>query len=215
VLLGLLRELIFKSTKLLQSHSFAELQQFDISVHKRLSLNQLCAFNSVYVVTRGQFSCPAKSFFIFAHNQDLSPAFLTNHPLVRALKDVKNLSDLRAAAGNLLHIEEGLPRSIDINPRPAYDLAEFDQSFYHQKYQQGCSPHELFKLRLCAFIDMKKSDRLTIEFKQSYAARYVSVMFTDRVLESDHDVNMAPNYDVQTIYFSGNMVPSLFHTQMI
>jgi hypothetical protein len=39
VLLGLLRELIFKSTKLLPSHSFAELQQFDISVQKRLSLN--------------------------------------------------------------------------------------------------------------------------------------------------------------------------------
>ena len=169
------------------------------------------------MVTRGQFSCPAKSFFIFAHNQDLSPAFLSNHPLVRALKDVKTLTDLRAASARLLQSEEGnlLPNSIDITPKSTVDLAEFDQSFYQQKYQQGCSPHELFKLRLCAFVDMKKSDRLTIEFKQSYAARYVSVMFTDRLLESDHDANMAPNYDVQTIYFSGNMIPSLFHAQVL
>ncbi len=63
---------------------------------------------------------------------------------------------------------------------------------------------------MCALIDLKSSDRLTIEFRQSFASRFVSLMFVDRKESDDHDVDMTPNYDVQTIYLSGNIIPSLF-----
>ena len=57
-------------------------------MHKSASLKNLFSFNRVYVVTRGPFTCPVKSMFIFAHNQD--EIDLKSHPLVKLLKDVKN-----------------------------------------------------------------------------------------------------------------------------
>ena len=68
ILYALLRQLIFSSTKVLPSHSYSELIQYDTSMHKKANLYQLTSVNSMYVVTRGPFTCPAKSFFVFAHN---------------------------------------------------------------------------------------------------------------------------------------------------
>ena len=96
VLYALVRELVFRSTRLLPTHSIAELTQFDCRPHQLLGLRNLVAFNSLYVVTRGQFSCPVRSFFIFAHNQPLSPAYLKAHPLVQHLRSIRTKEEFFA-----------------------------------------------------------------------------------------------------------------------
>jgi hypothetical protein len=71
VLFCLIRELLFKCTALSRSHSFADYQRFDCRTHQLLSFNSLTSFNSMYFVTRDQFTCPVRSMFVFAHNQDI------------------------------------------------------------------------------------------------------------------------------------------------
>ena len=92
VLIGLIRELVFKSTKLLPTHSYEELLRYDNSMHKLASMQNLFSFHRVYAVNKGPFTCPIKSFFIFGHNQDNID--LKNHPLVKHLKNIQNVPQL-------------------------------------------------------------------------------------------------------------------------
>ena len=74
VLSSLLRLLIFESTRLLSNPGRTEeLVMYDIALHQKLSLGSLFCFNKMHVVTKGLFTFPAKSFFVFAHNQPISP----------------------------------------------------------------------------------------------------------------------------------------------
>jgi hypothetical protein len=88
-------------------------------------------------------------------------------------------------------------------------LVEFDNSFYTDIFRERSLTNQekdLYRLRLCAFIDLNDQKRKFIEFRQSFASRYVSVMFTERNnrdLGGENDPNTPGfvNYDVQTIYF--------------
>ena len=86
---------------------------------------------------------------------------------------------------------------------------------YQDIFRQGNlskSDLEPYCLRLVAFVELTSQDRYSIEFTQSHAARYVSVMFTERIfVEELHDPQFGKNYDCQTIYFSGHKIPSLFN----
>ena len=109
---------------------------------------------------------------------------------------------------------ELLPRYTVVD-RKKYTMIDFDGGFYQNKFsQQNLSKSELdpFRLRLVAFIELKADqDRYSIEFENSHAARYVSVMFTDRFFHEEmHDPAFGKNYDLQTIMFSGHKIPSLF-----
>lgn len=159
VLFCLIRELLFKSTALSRSHSFADYQRFDCRTHQLLSLNNLTSFNSMYVVTRGQFTCPVRSMFVFAHNQDIGEKELKQHPIVTYFREVKNAEELLKHMQTQKALIE-LPRHKTIIGKP-YDLVEFDQNFYQEKFSSGVSRDQLesYKLRLCAFLDLKKCDR--------------------------------------------------------
>ena len=73
VLSSLIRMLIFESSRLSSPPAMTqEVVTYDINLHQKLSLNNLFAFNGIHVVTKGLFTFPAKSFFVFAHNQPIS-----------------------------------------------------------------------------------------------------------------------------------------------
>jgi len=72
---------------------------------------------------------------------------------------------------------------------------------------------EPLALRLCAFVDLKDENKMNIPFSQAFASRFVSILFTDvhdhtalYPQETPHERNV----NVQTIYFNGHMVPSLY-----
>ena len=92
VLAGLIREVVFKSTKMMQTKSMREWIGYDISMHKLNNIDKLFAFHRMYVVTRGMFTCPARSFFVFVHNQDDIP--LQTHPLPLSLRHISSSDQL-------------------------------------------------------------------------------------------------------------------------
>ncbi|CDW77848.1 UNKNOWN [Stylonychia lemnae] len=217
-LAALIRELIFKSTKNLPTKNAQELIQLDIKFHKILSANQLYSFHRMYIVNKGPFTCPARSFFVFTHNQDNID--LKNHPLVQYLKDVKTkdqlIQKLVNSKADQAMIKTLLPNHFEITGRQ-YDLVEFGHSFYYDKFQEKQAVDSLrelddYRLRLCAFADLKECQKQWIPFSQFFSGRYVSVMFTDRVINEDTDEYL--NYDVQTIYFDGLIIPSLLNFQL-
>jgi hypothetical protein len=65
-------------------------------------------------------------------------------------------------------------------------MVEFSSSFYQEAFRdQNLEPEtrNLLRLRVCAFIDLKEARKVNIPFTQSFASRYVTVLFTDR---NDH-----------------------------
>ncbi len=63
-------------------------------------------------------------------------------------------------------------------------LVEFDASFYQEVFARGdLSKSELdhFRLRLVAFVEVTDQDRYSIGLKHQHAARFISVMFTERI----------------------------------
>jgi hypothetical protein len=90
------------------------------------------------------------------------------------------------------------------------DFVSFQHSFYQEAFREitlAESIKRMLALRVCAFIDLKndENNKLNIPLMQSFASRFVSLLFTDKFdhehlypQEAPHD---APNYDVQTIYF--------------
>jgi len=67
---------------------------------------------------------------------------------------------------------------------------------------------EPFRLRLCCFIDMKTAEKPWVHFQQRFACRFITVMFTDRLLTETKEEH--PNYDMQTIYFQGSIIQNIF-----
>mmetsp|Transcript_21430 Transcript_21430/g.20601 ORF Transcript_21430/g.20601 Transcript_21430/m.20601 type:complete len:89 (-) Transcript_21430:122-388(-) len=67
--------------------------------------------------------------------------------------------------------------------KSSMDVVEFDHSFYQDIFRDRSLTMEdtnLLRLRLCAFVDLKEETGNYIDFRQSYAGRYVSLLFTDR-----------------------------------
>ena len=216
--------MVLESTKLVSDPLKTEqIVEYDTRVHRRLSLNSLFCFNSIHVVTKGMFTRPAKSMFIFAHNSQLTAAQLRSHPIIAHVSHVRSKSELMELEPHSL-----MPplKPIDfsqISSKRQIDLVEFNQEFYIRAFKDPyMRPQDLepLCLRVCAFIDLKDENMMNkIPFSQPFACRFVSVLFTDR-LDHNHlfpaedgkpDV---PNVDVQTIYFSGHEIPSLLNAEL-
>ena len=91
VLSSLVRLLSLDSTRIVSDlRKTSSTIEYDISMHQRLTLGNLFSFNKMHVVNKGTWANPAKSLFVFAHNQPLSQEQLLAHPLVSHLKGVKN-----------------------------------------------------------------------------------------------------------------------------
>lgn len=172
---ALIRELAFKSTKLLPTNSVQELTQFDCKTHQLLGLRKLISFNSLYIVTRGQFTCPARSFFVFVHNHPLEPEYLKSHPLIKFLKNVKTKEALLEKIEeerklNGIALSKMLPKVINQDKGSLlYHLVEFDHSFYTELFCNSAakahSELDPYRLRLCAFVDLLRAEeRRTVEF---------------------------------------------------
>ena len=115
-----------------------------------------------------------------------------------------------------------------LSTRASIDLVEFKQSFYTRAFRDPSkrpSDLEPLALRLCAFIDLKNEDKMSkIPFSQPFASRFVSVLFTDvhdhtHLYEENNSMEESKpkdprNVDVQTIYFSGHEIPSLYNLQL-
>ena len=153
--------------------------------------------------------------FIFAHNQDLSAEYLKKHPLVRDLKDVKTTGELTAYLKAAKDLKNPLVPRHNLVNKANSTLVEFDSSFYQDVFARGeLSKSELdhFRLRLVAFVEVADQDRYSIGLMHQHAARFISVMFTERIFIQDmHDPQFGMNYDVQYLYFNGLKVPSLFN----
>ena len=160
VLSSLTRLLIMESTRLVSDpRKTTELIQYDIRTHQKLSLNNLFVYNKMHIVTKGLWPYPAKSFFLFAHNQPIKSSQLLAHPLIEHLGDIKTLEQLLALS---LHPLMPSFKHIDfrgtISPNFDIDLVEFHQSFYTEAFtdpNNRPSDLEPLKLRLCAFVDLK------------------------------------------------------------
>eukprot|EP00347_Sterkiella_histriomuscorum_P001942 403370075 len=216
VLNGLIREIIFLSTKQVNTPSMRQVLKYENAVHKSLSVDYMIAINRMYVALRGPFTCPVRSMFLFVHNQD--DLDLKNHPLVKCLKSIKTKDELLEfleEARTNPEINYLLPKHVDMQ-KFGYDAVEFEHSFYIDKFSDKTrSDLELFRLRLCAFIDVKDAIKQWISFSQFFACRFVSVLFTN--INNNQDIenqivqDSQPNYDIQTIYFDGVKIPSLFN----
>ena len=65
--------LYFESTKLESDpEKTNQLIKYDIKMHQKLALNNLFVFTKIHVANKGLWAYPARSFFLFAHNQPLS-----------------------------------------------------------------------------------------------------------------------------------------------
>ena len=78
----------------------------------------------MHIVTKGLWAFPAKTFFVFAHNQPLDESHLKAHPLVNLLSAVKTQDQLLSLKHALLPQTKvidfrGLSEQFDI------DLVEF------------------------------------------------------------------------------------------
>ena len=65
------------------------------------------------------------------------------------------------------------------------DYVSFQHSFYQEAFREITlenSVKQMLALRLCAFIDMKDADnnKLNIPLMQSFASRFVTLLFTDK-----------------------------------
>lgn len=89
-----------------------------------------------------------------------------------------------------------IPKYFDLSTQK-YDLVEFEKSFYGEIFKDRnliMKDKDFFRLRLCAFVDMKDNRVVKAPLKQYFTGRYVSVMITDRFLE-DHKGD-SYNYDM-------------------
>lgn len=102
------------------------------------------------------------------------------------------------------------------------DYVSFQHSFYQEAFREITlenSIKQMLALRLCAFIDMKHEDnnKLNIPLMQSFASRFVTLLFTDKFdlthLYKQEAPQDPPNYDIQTVYFQGHCIPSLLTTE--
>ena len=222
---GLIREMIFGATTSANRDENSEhpVEAYDIRLHKYLSKNYMIAFHRAYFALRGTFDSPARSFFIFTHNQD--DIDILNHPLVQALKNVKRMNQLKEViqqSKSNSYLSNLVPKLFDLQLEEAkgYSLAEFDHSFYSEKFMDNTllpSKLEPYRLRLCAFIDVQQHEKRWVNFSQLFSGRFVSVLVTDaQKLNSNSKVcdDKYNNYDIQTIYFDGIKVPSLFNLDL-
>jgi len=96
-------------------------------MHKKLSVGNLFSFNQIHVITKGLFTCPAKSFFLFAHNQPINDLDMISHPVVNLLKDIKTKSELYDKINSQdVNSEQILPKTIDYSSQFGVDLVEFN-----------------------------------------------------------------------------------------
>ena len=66
---------MMESTRLISDpRKTAEIVQYDIKTHQRLSLNSLFSINGAHIATKSSFTFPAKSMFIFVHNAPFDQA---------------------------------------------------------------------------------------------------------------------------------------------
>lgn len=98
------------------------------------------------------------------------------------------------------------------------DFVSFQHSFYQEAFREVTlfdSVKRILSLRLVAFVDLKHEDnnKVNIPLMQSFASRFVTLLFTDKFdhthLYPQEAPHGPPNYDVQTIYFQGHCIPSL------
>ena len=107
-------------------------------------MGSLFCFNAMHIVTKGMFTWPARSFFVFAHNLPISPEMLQSHELVMNLKHVSTKEYLMDVGGHPM-----MPKlkEIDykkISTKKDIDLVEFQQSFYTNKFKDpNARPSEL------------------------------------------------------------------------
>lgn len=92
---ALSRTLIFESTKLISDPTQTEsILEYDTSLHRKLSMNQMFVFNKIHVVNKGLFTYPVRSFFIFAHNQPINVKQFKEHPLIEQLRNITTKEEL-------------------------------------------------------------------------------------------------------------------------
>ena len=73
-------------------------------------------------------------------------------------------------------------------------MVEFESSFYKEIFADKhtlMKDKDLYRFRLCAFIDLKESEKISVTFRQNFTCRYVSVMFTDRTLRDGEEPGSA------------------------
>jgi hypothetical protein len=69
----------------------------------------------------------------------------------------------------------------------------------------------VFTLRLCAFVDLGyQVNKANIPFSQQFASRFVTILPAGVLNWIEEDDPAKPNVDIQTIYFEGHRIPSLF-----
>lgn len=95
VLSSLIRMLIFESTHLISDpHKTDNLVEYCDKFVRELNSENLFCFNKIHFVSKGLFTCPVKSFFIFAHNTPITTQDFRCHPLVQILNPIKNKKEL-------------------------------------------------------------------------------------------------------------------------
>ncbi len=85
----------------------------------------------MYAVNYGPITCPARSFFIFVHNQPIPD--LKENILVKTFKGIKNKKDLFTTLEKARQDPDTkhlIPKNYDLSRENKYDILEFEQSFY-------------------------------------------------------------------------------------
>jgi hypothetical protein len=119
----------------------------------------------------------------------MSPGQLKSHPLVQMLQGVKTKDQVLSLDRTETLLPK--PQPVDLSSfggnQADVDLIEFQQSLYTEAFGSKQTPVSTLKsmqLRLCAFIDLKSTKKANIPFRQQFACRYVSLLFTDYVDET-------------------------------
>ena len=85
-------------------------------------------------MTKGLFTFPAKSFFVFAHNQPILSDKIKAHPLIQFLKGIKNKDQLLNTGKHEL-----LPNAREVRFTPEsrldIDMVEFSHTFYTEAFK--------------------------------------------------------------------------------
>jgi len=187
--------------------------EYDIS--KIISLDQLFIINSIEMRYESGWTCPLKTFAVFAHDQDIH---YEDEKLLDLFSEAKTLSNVSQILGckdlvppvfactdaelssqtKSKHIQQTLAEGVE--------YVEFDQFFYRKKRNE--SP-----LRLLAWIRLADPEKVSLHvlLKQTVATRFVTVKLIDikNLMENYKDDHAHSNVDLQVIKFYGKVVPSL------